>query len=58
MIYFNGKYINDLREGYWEFYRDNNILISKGNYIKGKKVGYWEWYNSNGTLYQTKFYAR
>ena len=38
--------IDGVKQGYWEEFNGDGILISKGNYINGKEEGVWEWYYS------------
>jgi len=45
-----GSYLDDKREGVWEWYYENGQLNRKGSYIYGKMDGFWEEYYENGQL--------
>ena len=42
-----GNYINDIKEGHWDYYYPSQ---NKGNYKKGKKDGLWIYYNPSGGI--------
>lgn len=42
-----GKYINDLMEGEWLFYRGTGQLWQIGNFKNGKKHGAWKRFDRN-----------
>lgn len=48
-----GKMVNDLPEGYWEWYRVDGTLKRSGYFEKGEPVGEWNTYDEKGNLYKT-----
>jgi antitoxin component YwqK of YwqJK toxin-antitoxin module len=50
-----GNYVNDRRNGYWEFYWKNGKLQWVGNYNNAEQVGCWNWYDSNDNLTEKVF---
>lgn len=48
-----GKIVNDLPEGYWEWYRVDGSLKRSGYFEKGEPVGEWITYDVNGKHYKT-----
>lgn len=45
----NGVQINQydiegIKQGYWEYYFDDDVIQSRGSYKNGKEEGIWEWY--------------
>jgi antitoxin component YwqK of YwqJK toxin-antitoxin module len=46
-----GNYINDKKDGYWEYYWDTGELFKQGTYKDGKKDGIWEEYFKDGEFW-------
>ena len=53
-----GEYKEGLREGTWQFYDKQGILIQKGNYRKGKPDGLWRWFHEDGSSRREESYTR
>ena len=53
-IWSRGKIINDMTEGYWEWYRKDGTLKRSGRFYRGNPVGEWITYDSNGNVYKTE----
>ena len=47
---------NDLKDGSWTFYFDNEQLKSNGLYLNDKEEGEWKYYKSNGDFDRKVFY--
>lgn len=47
-----GRMVNDLPEGYWEWYRPDGTLKRSGYFSAGQPTGEWITYNSNGEVYK------
>lgn len=45
-----GAYVNEVREGLWQFFNEAGIVISEENYLNGKPEGTWKKYYANGAL--------
>jgi antitoxin component YwqK of YwqJK toxin-antitoxin module len=45
-----GRFIDNLREGEWKFYRSNGQLKEVGNYKSSKKNGPWMRYDKSDRL--------
>jgi antitoxin component YwqK of YwqJK toxin-antitoxin module len=45
-----GNYLNEKREGLWQFYNDDEILIAEEFYENGIAAGTWKNYYMNGAL--------
>jgi len=52
-IWSKGKMVNDLPEGYWEWYRTDGTLKRSGYFDKGEPIGEWKTYDEKGNLYKT-----
>ena len=52
-VWSKGKIINELPEGYWEWYRVDGTLKRSGHFEKGEPVGEWITYDANGKHYKT-----
>lgn len=49
--WFEGEYIDDMKNGYGEFYwKSGNVY--KGNYVGEKRNGYGEMYWIDGSIYK------
>ena len=47
-----GLMVNDLPEGYWEWYRVDGTLKRSGYFEKGEPVGEWITYNTKGDVHK------
>lgn len=52
-IWAKGQTLNDIPEGYWEWFRKDGTLMRSGFFSKGKQVGVWTTYDNNGKVYKT-----
>jgi antitoxin component YwqK of YwqJK toxin-antitoxin module len=52
-IWSKGKIIDDLPEGYWEWYRLDGTIKRSGYFEMGEPVGEWVTYDSKGEKYKT-----
>jgi antitoxin component YwqK of YwqJK toxin-antitoxin module len=52
-IWSKGKMINNVPEGYWEWYRIDGTLKRSGYFLLGEPVGEWKTYDKEGKLYKT-----
>ena len=52
LIKSKGSYLNDLKEGIWEEYDNQQNLIALGSYQNGLRTGTWEVFYINGSLMQ------
>ena len=52
-IHESGLYLNGLREGIWEIYKDGNVK-GIGTYKHGRPFGEWRYYNANGKVLSWK----
>jgi hypothetical protein len=43
-----GRYDNNLPDGDWIWWHDNETEAQKGKYVKGKQTGPWTWWHPNG----------
>ncbi|MBC8045589.1 MAG: hypothetical protein H7Y00_02205 [Fimbriimonadaceae bacterium] len=50
-IWAKGKMINNIMEGYWEWFRKDGIIMRSGYCNKGKQVGEWTTYDKKGKVY-------
>ena len=51
-----GNYLNDLKEGYHQFWYQNGQLKIKGEYKKGKEEGLWcSWYENGEKMTEINF---
>ncbi len=53
-----GKIVNDLSEGYWEWYRPDGTLKRSGHFEKGEPVGEWVTYDNKGIKYKVTTRAK
>lgn len=51
-----GNYINEKREGLWQFYNDDEVLIAEEFYENGIASGTWKNYYRNGALLEETNY--
>ena len=51
-IWSKGLMVNDLPEGYWEWYRVDGTLKRSGYFEKGEPVGEWITYNTKGDVHK------
>ena len=51
-IWSKGLMVNDLQEGYWEWYRVDGTLKRSGYFEKGEPVGEWITYNTKGDVHK------
>ncbi len=47
-----GKTVNELPEGYWEWYREDGTIKRSGHFEKGEPIGEWITYDSAGAKYK------
>ncbi len=47
-----GKMVNDIPEGYWEWYRPDGTLKRSGHFENGEQVGEWITYDEAGKKYK------
>ena len=52
-VWSKGKIINELPEGYWEWYRVDCTLKRSGYFDKGEPVGEWITYDASGKHYKS-----
>ncbi len=52
-IWSKGKMVNDLPEGYWEWYRLDGTIKRSGYFEKGEPIGEWITYDNNGAKHNT-----
>lgn len=53
-----GKYLNGIREGFWEMYFFQLKTIShKGTYSNGNREGLWIFYENNESLFKKIYYV-
>jgi antitoxin component YwqK of YwqJK toxin-antitoxin module len=52
-VHETGIYLNGLREGMWEIYRDNGVK-GVGTYKHGRPFGEWRYYSASGRLMSWK----
>jgi antitoxin component YwqK of YwqJK toxin-antitoxin module len=52
-VHESGLYLNGLREGMWEIYRDDQVK-GVGTYKHGRPFGEWRYYNAQGKLLSWK----
>lgn len=51
-IWSKGKTVNDIPEGYWEWYRLDGTLKRSGHFSNGEPIGEWITYDTNGKVYK------
>ena len=51
-IWSKGLMVNDMPEGYWEWYRIDGTLKRSGHFEKGEPVGEWITYNTKGDVHK------
>ncbi len=51
-IWSKGKIVNDLAEGYWEWYRLDGSIKRSGYFTNGEPTGEWTTYDQQGQLYK------
>ena len=47
-----GLVVNDLAEGYWEWYRVDGTIKRSGHFAKGEPIGEWKTYDAQGEVYK------
>ena len=52
-IWSKGKLVNDIPEGYWEWYRSDGIIKRSGHFENGEPIGEWITYDGKGNKYKT-----
>lgn len=52
-IWSKGKIVDELPDGYWEWYRLDGTIKRSGYFNMGNPVGEWVTYDSNGQKYKT-----
>ena len=52
-VWSKGKIVNDMPEGYWEWYRADGIIKRSGYFEMGEPVGEWITYDGEGNKYKT-----
>lgn len=45
-----GNYLNNKREGFWEFRYNDGTMKKSGNYKEGEKIGEWKNWDKDGVL--------
>ncbi len=48
-IWSKGKMLDNMPEGYWEWYRIDGSIKRSGYFAKGEQVGKWTTYNMEGS---------
>lgn len=51
-IWAKGKVINNVPEGYWEWFRKGGTIMRSGYFSKGKQVGEWTTYDNKGKVHK------
>ena len=51
-IWAKGQMINDVREGYWEWFRKDGSKMRSGYFKNDKQVGEWTTYDQKGDIYK------
>lgn len=52
-VWSKGMVVNDLSEGYWEWYRLDGTIKRSGNFRQGEPVGEWITYDATGAVYKS-----
>ena len=52
-VWSKGKIIEDMPEGYWEWFRSDGTIKRSGYFEVGEPVGEWVTYDSKGEKYKT-----
>jgi len=52
-VWSKGKIIEDIPEGYWEWFRSDGTIKRSGYFEVGEPVGEWVTYDSKGEKYKT-----
>lgn len=47
-LHAEGKFINSMKEGYWEYFYKTGKKMANGDYSKNVRTGYWSFYNDKG----------
>ena len=51
-----GKFVNNLMEGEWNFYKESGLLWQIGNFKNGNKNGLWVRFDNNkNIIYKEEF---
>lgn len=53
-IWAKGEMINDILEGYWEWFRKDGTKLRSGYFKKGVQTGEWTTYDKNGKIFKKK----
>lgn len=51
-IWAKGKVINNIPEGYWEWFRKGGTIMRSGYFSNGKPTGEWTTYDNKGKVYK------
>jgi uncharacterized protein YdhG (YjbR/CyaY superfamily) len=51
-LWAKGKSVNDIAEGYWEWFRKDGTKMRSGYFKKGEQVGEWITYDKSGKVYK------
>ena len=51
-VWAKGEVIDDLMEGYWEWFRKDGTKMRSGHFKNGQQVGEWITYDSKGRVYK------
>ena len=58
-IWAKGTIIDDVSEGYWEWFRKDGTRMRSGYFEHGRQIGEWTTYDKKGIVYNvTKFGRR
>ncbi len=56
LIKAKGKFINEMMEGQWDFYRADGSLWTIGHFLNSQKHGPWTRYKENYQIEKTEIY--
>ena len=51
-LWATGQTIDDVPEGYWEWFRKDGTKLRSGHFTKGEQTGEWTTYDKNGKVYK------
>lgn len=51
-LWATGTMINDVAEGYWEWFRKDGTKMRSGSFLHGKQTGTWTTYDKAGKTYK------
>ena len=49
-VWAKGTTVNDVPEGYWEWFRKEGTIMRSGYFKEGKQTGEWTTYDRNGKV--------